>query len=625
MDHAKLARDIMKGVGGEENVRSLVHCATRLRFRLKSRDKADKTRIEQMPGVIQVMISGGQFQIVVGNEVSDVYREIMKITQLDDDGGKGEEEAGEKGNILHQAIDIISAIFTPLLGAMAGVGILKGLLIVVAAAGWLNVESGTYQILNATADSLFYFLPMLLAFTSGRKFGANPYVAVVIAGALLHPQLIEAFGEAGKLSFFGIPVVYMNYATSVIPIVLAVYVMSKLEKVLNNFFHSTVRTFFTPLMLLVVMVPLTLIVFGPFGTYVSAWLATGYSWIYDNSAILAGMFLGFFNQIFVIFGLHWGLIPIGINNLTQFGSDTFTALVAPTVFAQAGAALGVLLKSKQQKVRAIAAPATIAGIFGITEPAVYGVTLPHKEPFIMGAIAGAVGGAISGMSGAASKSFAVPGLASLPVFYGEGFGMFVVAIVVSFFLAAVLTYLFGYKDVEEDAQSEQSKGQGKNGQGKGENHTGIMESTIISSPFSGKVVPLEEVKDAVFSSQGMGKGLAVVPSEGHVHAPVKGKVTTVFPTGHAFGIRSDSGVEILIHIGIDTVQLEGQYFSPKVKQGDTVEKGQLIATCDLEAIAKEGYDLTTPIVITNTNDYLDIVSVDPATVNVGDRLLTVVK
>lgn len=641
MDHAQLARDIIKGVGGEENVRSLVHCATRLRFRLKSGKKADRAMLETLPGVIQIMESGGQFQVVIGNEVNDVFREIMRITNLGEQGSPREEEEGEKGGLISQAIDIISSIFTPLLGAMAGAGILKGLLAVTTAANWLAPESGTYQILNVTADSLFYFLPLLLAFTSAKKFEANPFVAVVIAGALLHPDLIAAFGEGAKLSFFGIPVVSANYASSVIPIIVAVYVMSKLEAVLNKFFHSAVRMFFTPLVVLIAMVPLTLIVFGPFGTYVSGWLATGYAWIYDNSAIFAGVFLGLFWQVFVIFGLHWGLVPIGINNLSQYGSDTFVALIAPAVFAQAGAALGVLLKTKKQKVKSIAAPATIAGIFGITEPAVYGVTLRYKKPFFIGSVSGAIGGAIAGMSGAAAMSFAVPGLASLPIYFGNGFVMFVIAIVVAFVLSTVVTYLFGYDDTLEGAerQGEQNKdsqegssssdlvAQGKNkrdGQVETSDTNSVVHD-IISSPLAGKVMPLEEVPDAVFASQGMGEGIAIIPSEGTLYAPVQGMVTTVFPTGHAIGITSDSGVEILIHVGIDTVQLEGNHFSPQVKQGDVVERGQLLSTFDVQAIARAGYNLATPIVITNTNDFLDVISIDPQAVNAGDRVITVVK
>lgn len=615
MNFQSLAQEIVKLVGGKDNVVSIVHCATRLRFKLIDRSKVEKQKLNQLAGVIQVRDSVGQLQVVIGNDVNDVYQKIIELTNLDemDDQLKSSQE---KGTILGNFIDIISGIFTPLLGAMAGAGILKGILTVVVAAGWLSKSDGTYTILHSAADSLFYFLPMIVAFTSARKFRADPAVAVVIAGALLYPDLVNAYVEEVVISFLGIPVFLTNYASSVIPIILAVYVMSKIQPMLNKYFPSAVKTFFTPLTLIAVMVPLTLLIFGPFGTFVSNWLATGYSFFYDNSPAVAGAFLGLTWQILVIFGLHWGLVPIALNNLSQFGSDTLGAMVTPAIFAQTGAALGVLLKTKLKKVKSIAAPATAAGLFGITEPVIYGITLRYKKPFLIGCIVGGFSGAIVGMSGAASTAVAVPGLTTLPVFFGEGFGMFIVAVILAFVSSAVLTFIFGYKDImEQENEIELTKG----------NQSNPDDNVTIFSPITGAVIPLEEVNDSAFASEAVGKGIAIIPIEGTVYAPFNGMVTTLFPTGHAIGITSESGKEVLIHIGVDTVKLNGEYFHAKVEQGDSVKKGQSLCIFDLESITSAGFDVTTPVVVTNYMDYLDVLPYNNDNVTAGDRLLSVIE
>ncbi|MFS0881423.1 beta-glucoside-specific PTS transporter subunit IIABC [Metabacillus niabensis] len=614
MDHSKLAKEILTLVGGEQNVTALVHCTTRLRFKLKNREKANKAMLKKLPNVIQVMEMAGQFQIVIGPDVNEVYREIMMATNLDD---VKEEEAQDedKESFFNRAIDVISSIFTPLLGAMAGVGILKGLLILAVDFGWIVKEEGTYQILHAAADSLFYFMPILLAITSARKFRTDPYISVVIAGALLYPDLIEIYNEGLDITFLGLPIFLTNYSTSVIPIIIAVYVMSKIQPIINKWFHSSIRTFFTPLFLIATMVPLTLLVFGPFGTIVSKWLGIGYSFLYEGSPFIAGAIVGFFWQILVIFGLHWGLVPIAVNNLSQFGLDTFAAMLTPAIFAQAGSTLGVWLKTRNKQVKAISGPATFAGVLGITEPAIYGITLRFKKPFIIGCIGGAVGGAIVGVSGAAANSVAVPGLTTLPVYFGQGFPLFIIAIIIAVCIAAIGTFLFGYRDEEDDDEIVPSS--------KAE-HPAI-EDSIIYSPLAGAVIPLEQVEDEVFSSGAIGGGVAIIPTEGKLFSPVNGVVTSIFPSNHAFGITSDAGIEILIHIGMNTVQLGGKDFDVQINKGDKITKGQLLATFDIMGIVRAGCSITTPIVITNSMEYLDVISSEAENVEVGERLITIVK
>jgi len=615
MDHSKLAKEILTLVGGEQNVNALVHCTTRLRFKLKNREKANKAMLKKLPNVIQVMEMAGQFQIVIGPDVNEVYREIMMATNLDDEI-EVEVRDEEKESIFNRSIDVISSIFTPLLGAMAGVGILKGLLILAVDFGWIVKEDGTYQILHAAADSLFYFMPILLAITSARKFRTDPYISVVIAGALLYPDLIEIYNEGLDITFLGLPIFLTNYSTSVIPIIIAVYVMSKIQPIINKWFHSSIRTFFTPLFLIATMVPLTLLVFGPFGTIVSKWLGIGYSFLYEGSPFIAGAIVGFFWQILVIFGLHWGLVPIAVNNLSQFGLDTFAAMLTPAIFAQAGSTLGVWLKTGNKQVKAISGPATFAGVLGITEPAIYGITLRFKKPFIIGCIGGAVGGAIVGVSGAAANSVAVPGLTTLPVYFGQGFPLFIIGIIIAVCIAAIGTFLFGYRD-EEEAEDEivpSSKAE----------HPAI-EDSIIYSPLAGAVIPLEQVEDEVFSSGAIGGGVAIIPTEGKLFSPVNGVVTSIFPSNHAFGITSDAGIEILIHIGMNTVQLGGKDFDVQINKGDKITKGQLLATFDIMGIVHAGCSITTPIVITNSMEYLDVISSEAENVEVGERLLTIVK
>lgn len=619
MDYKQLANKILELIGGEENVYSVVHCTTRLRFKLIDRKLANKNELEKLPEIIQVMEVGGQFQLVIGSDVYEIYRELMEMADLDH-LLKRKNHSVHKEGLLNKFIDIISSVFSPMVGALAGAGILKGFLTIALALGLLEKDDGAYLVLYAASDSLFYFLPLILAFTSAKKFQADPFVSVVIAGALIYPDLIVAYDSGAEIDFFGIPILLTNYSSSVIPIILAVYSMSKIQPLLNKWSHAAIRPFFTPMLLISIMVPFTLLVFGPIGNYVSDWLAFMYEWIYDGSEILAGAFMGALWQILVIFGLHWGIAPIVTNNLSSFGYDTLAVIITPAIFAQAGAALGVWLKAKKKEVRSIAASASIAGIFGVTEPAIYGINLRYKKPFIIGCITGGIGGALAGYSGAKSAGMSFPGLASLPVFFGEGFGIFLLSIALAFGLAAILTYIFGFEgklDIEnegtkQDAIITQPENKGVNG-------------IPIYSPFQGAVFPLSEVPDPVFASEAIGKGVAIIPIEGLLHAPISGVVSTVFPTGHAIGLKSDDGVEILIHIGIDTVQLDGEFFETFVEEGQQVQQGELIGRFDIQEITASGFNLITPVIVTNYLGYLDILNVEVDNVAVGDRIVTVLQ
>jgi len=615
MKYEKLAKEILELVGGEKNVSSLVHCATRLRFVLKDVSKANKGKLERTEGVITVKESGGQFQVVIGNTVPEVYNAIGKISNLLSDTRKSAQASeGEKGNFFGRAVDVISSIFAPLLGVMAGAGILKGLLLIASNAGVLSKEETTYIILAAAADSLFYFLPVLLAITTARKFGGNVFSAVTIAGALLYPSIVALKANGVDTKFFSIPVTMMSYSSTVIPIILSVFVMSKLEQVCNRFIHESVKNFVTPLLSLVVMVPLTLIVFGPIGVNVGNGIADAILAAFSFSPLIAGAILGASWQLLVIFGVHWGLVPIFINNVAVNGSDGIKPATTASVFAQTGAAFGVMLKTKNKKLKTLAGSATLTALFGITEPAVYGVTLPLKRPFIAGIIGGAVGGAIIGQAGTKAFASGAPGLLTLPIFYGpggEGFTGLLLGIAVAFVVSAALTYILGFEDPVEEEETEKTTAETKEASGE-----------EIVSPMEGTVIPLTSVSDPAFASEAMGKGIAIEPNTGKVVSPVNGTVAVAFKTKHAIGLVSENGAEILIHIGIDTVQLDGQFFHAHVKQGDQVKVGDLLVEFDIERIKEAGYQVVTPIIITNTSNYTEISPTSHLSVKEQESLLT---
>ncbi|WP_313491772.1 glucose PTS transporter subunit IIA, partial [Exiguobacterium sp.] len=464
----------------------------------------------------------------------------------------------------------------------------------------------TYIILNATADSLFYFLPILLAVTSARKFGANQFVAMTVAGALIYPTIIQLKTDAVATTFFGIPVTMMSYTSTVIPIILAVWVMSYVEKFFNRHVHESVKNFVTPLIALITIVPLTLIVFGPIGVTSGDLIAAFILKVLAFNPILAGAFIAGVWQVLVIFGIHWGVVPIFINNIATKGYDYIKPATAPAIFAQAGASFGVMLRSKNKKLKTLAGSTGITALFGITEPAVYGVTLRLKRPFIAAVISAAVGGGIVGHFGSVAVASGPPGLLTLPVFIGDSMTAFyglLIGVGVSFFLSMVLTYILGFEDDPIEKEAEKN----------------VRASTdmTLPSPVSGQIVSLEKVSDSVFASGAMGQGFAVVPTEGKVIAPVSGQVTAIFASKHAIGIRSENGMEILIHVGIDTVRLDGTHFELHVAQDQKIEPGDVLITFDIESIQAEGYDIITPVIFTNLSEERQI-TIDQDQISVSE-------
>jgi len=602
-NYDQLAKQIVNCVGGAENVSSLVHCATRLRFQIIDKSKVDKNRLNQTEKVITVVEAGGQLQVVIGNAVGDVYDAIIATTGVK--AGETGEEGNEKKdkNLINLFMNTIAGIFAPMLGAMSGAGLMKGLLILCTTLGWLTTDMGTYRILYAAADGVFTFLPVFLAFTAAKKFKADPFVSVGIAAALVYPDLTAAFSAKEALTFLKIPVVLVNYTSSVIPIIISIYVFSKLEKGLRKILPQMIRNIFTPLLSLVIMVPATYLAIGPVADYAGKILAGGYTSIIGFSPILAGFILGLIWPAVVMFGLHWGFGPIVMNNISQYGRDTLFTITGPNNYAQAGATLGVFLKSKNKKVKEIAGPAAVSAVLaGITEPAIYGVTLKYKKPFFIGAFFSGIAGAITAAVGAGTPAILGTSLLTMPAYIGVGFAGFCVACAIAYFGSAICTFLFGYSDrMLLDETPADSAGEFE------------KKDESVAAPVNGKVIPLSEVKDEAFSNGMLGKGAAIVPSDGVVYAPCDGTVVTAYP--HAIGLITESGAEVLVHFGLDTVKLEGKYFELKVKTGD------LMVKADIGSMKGEGYDITTMILITNSNDYADIIPASGRAAKAGDVIL----
>lgn len=590
MDYEGLAKEILTDVGGKENINMAWHCATRLRFKLKDEAKAQTEKIENLDGVVTVVQSAGQYQVVIGNSVANVFEPLSKLADLGNGGESATttDEPVEKDSLIDRFIGFISSVFTPFLGAMAGTGVLKGLLTLLSVTGVLKETSGAYQIWYAAADGFFYFLPVFLAITAARRLKVNEFVAIGLAVALLYPNLVAAMGSKTQLDFFGIPVVSATYSSSVIPILLAIWLLSYIQPVFDKFFHESVRNIFTPMFSLALLMPITVLAIGPLGTGVGTVLSGAVEAIYNVAPLIAGAIMGALWEVFVIFGVHWTFVPVITNTIAVSGHDPLQPILTVAVIAQAGALLGVFLKTKNTKLKSLSGSATLSALLGITEPGIYGVTLKLKKPFIFAVIGGAIGGAIAAVGGAQATAMTLVSLLGVPTFIGPGFMSAVIGLGVGFIIPTVLTYFFGVPAEEQT--------------GTDINET-VSAAEQLNAPIQGTILPLSAVKDPVFASEAMGKGLAIVPTNNDLVAPADATVAAVYPSKHAIGLVTDAGAEILLHIGIDTVQLDGQHFEQFVEQGQKVKVGDKLVTFDRAAIAAAGYDTTVMMIVTNTPNY----------------------
>lgn len=622
MSYEQLGKDIIQSVGGEKNINNVIHCATRLRFTLNDEQKVDKEKLDKMEGIIGAVSKGGQFQVIVGTHVADVYKEISKSISPNSNSG----DNTVKKPIGTLIFDVISRSFSPLIGALAGAGMLKALLTVLTSLNVLAADGETYKVLAGASNAVFYFLPIFLGITLSIRLGVNAYVGGAIGAALLEPN-ITGLASVESPHFLGIPLVMSDYSSSVFPIFIAICIYALLDKQLRKFIHKDLQLFLVPMLCLMLIVPLTILVFGPFGVNVGNLIGDAIVFLSSKSGIITGAIVGISWTYLTVLGLHWGLVPIILENIAK-GGDPIYAMAGMAIFAQLGVALGIFLKTKDKKLKTLAGSTFLPGaLSGVTEPIIYGLLTRYKRTFIYVSIAGGLGGAMSGLAGVKMEVFAFVSVLSLPAF--SPLAIQALIALGTIILATVITMFFGFEDKKKVSAEEQtSNGVEEKTNTNTEKSEVILphavKSTTIVSPLAGNVIPLSSVDDAAFASEAMGKGMAIEPSEGKLYSPVSGVVSTIFRTGHCIAVVSEDGVEVLIHIGIETVKLKGKYFDVKVEEGATVKQGDLLIEFDLEQIKNEGYQSTTPIIITNTANYSDVIGTKKAAITPGEDLMTVV-
>ncbi|CAI2435810.1 PTS system beta-glucoside-specific EIIBCA component [compost metagenome] len=612
MDYKQLGLEILLQVGGKDNVSKLTHCATRLRMEFNDDSKVQAKAIESLPGVISVVERGGQFQIVVGNNVQQTFRAMQKeIGDLS--GRQSEKNSQARGGVISQIISVISTTFTPVIPAITGAGMIKALLAILKLTGVIDAASPTYHLLDTIADAAFFFLPVLLAYGAAIKFECNPILAMTIAGALLHPNLAQMLAAGTVIDFVGIPVRLADYAGSVLPIIFTVWLMSYIERFAEKVSPTMIKFFTKPMIILLVTAPLALVVVGPFGIFLNDLVAAGAAIVDGKASWLIPMLMGGLQPFLVITGTAWAMTPIATGQLSKNGFEMINGpgMLASNI-AQGAATLCVAFRTKNKNLRQLASSAGFTALLGITEPSLYGVTLKLRKPLIAAMIGGGCAGIYAGLSGLVRYAFVSPGLAALPAFIGENPMNIVhalitcaIAIVVTF----ALTWMLGFDDPVEET-----------GSGGSEAVSGAEQQ--IFSPLNGQLVALAQVNDDVFSQGLLGQGVAIRPQEGVLRAPLTGEVVTFLPSMHAVGIKGDNDVELLVHIGIDTVNLAGQHFTSELKVGDRVQVGDELVRFDLAAIVGLGYDITTPVLVVNSEAFPELNCRQPGAVDFGQPIIT---
>lgn len=624
MDYKKLGETILEKVGGSDNVVGLTHCATRLRFNLKDENKANTSELKKVKGVMGVVSSGGQYQVIIGSDVANIYKPVAEMCNIK--AGAGGKNTGEKKNIGARFVDTLTGIFTPILPAITAAGMIKAVLALLVAFKVVETTSMNYKIITFIADAGFYFLPILLANSAAQKFKCNPYLAMMLGGILLHPtfvSMVTASKETGEaIKLFALPIYNASYSSSVIPIILTVWVMSYIEPFADKISPNAVKFFSKPLITALITGVLALVVLGPIGYIIANFIATGIKTLETYCSWLVPTILGGIFPLLVMTGTHYGIVPIGINNRMTMGYDTIVnPSNLPSNVAQGAASLAVAVKSKVSEIRQLALSAGITAVCGITEPALYGINVRFKTPLYSAMIGGACGGFFMGINSVRNYAGGSPGLLTLPGYIGNDslrdFYLACIGALIGFVVSFIVSYIL-YKDPVEELESETVLVE--------EPKTTITNGTTLEivAPANGKAIPLSEVNDPTFAQEILGKGGALVPSDGKICSPVNGTVETVFETLHAVALKTDEGAEILIHIGLDTVKLGGKYFKAYVKSGDKVSVGTPLVEVDIDRVKAEGYNIVTPVIVTNSIDFGDILSVT-GDVKIGDRFIKAIK
>ncbi|CCO10387.2 PTS beta-glucoside transporter subunit EIIBCA [Carnobacterium maltaromaticum] len=592
--YEKLAQEIVEKLGGKENISDAYHCQTRLRFKLIDEQKVDKEELEELDGVATYLVNAGVHQVVIGTHVKDVFEEIDKKVDVSEQN----KAPSDKKSVFNIIIEFVAGTFQPIIPALSGAGMVKAVLALLVVFKIVSVESQTYYLLNLFADGVFFFLPMMLAFTVAQKLRCNPILAASVAAMMMHPNWGTLVAAGEPVKFFDIiPFNLATYTGSVIPILLIILVQSYVEKFLNRVIPKSVELVFVPMLTFLIMGTLAFSVLGPIGSIIGGYLAGFFMFLSMNASWVPAVLIGGFLPIMVMFGLHNGVAPLGVMQMAELGYDSiFGPGCVCSNIAQATASAVVAFRTKDKKMKQLAVSGSITAYMGITEPTLYGVNLPKKYPLVAAMIGGGAGGLYAGLTNTHRFATGSSGLPAILLYIGDNSMVFfwniVIALLISAVVSAVLTYILSFKfEKEVDLPSVKEV---------------ILEDATVSNPIKGNIIPLNEVKDGAFASGALGKGFAIEPIEGKVIAPFNGKIEAVFPTKHAIGLVSETGIELLIHVGLNTVELKGQYFDTLVEPGQTVKKGQAILNFDLEKIKESGYETQVPVVITNSPQYSSI-------------------
>ena len=625
MDYAVVAKKILEKIGGEGNVNSVQHCMTRLRFILKDESKADDEAIKKIKGVMGVTKQGGQYQVIIGNNVGACYKEILKLGNFKEGNSN---EVKEKKGVFTSILDVVSGCMSATMPAIVGAGMIKVLLVILPMIGILSETSQTYTILSALGDATFYFLPLILCISASKKFNINAYTLAAVIGVMVYPDFIGLVDAGNKISLFGLPVASASYAYSVIPVIMMAWVMTYIEKFTDKITPAVTKNFLRPMLTLLIALPIALVVIGPIGFYAGEVLSSAMVFIYDKAGWFAIMVMGALMPLLVMTGMHWAFVPLSLMNINNpnVGFDTLLLVgMLASNLAQASSCLAVFFKSKNKDLKQVAgASAVSAFLAGVTEPAMYGVTLKYKKPLYACMIAGGISGLYAGFVGLKCFVFATPAILSIVQFInpagGSNFTNALIVAAMTIVIAFILTWVFGFEDLANEEEEEIAADIAVN-----EEKTSPQTDALVLAPIKGKAVSLSQVNDITFSEEIMGKGAAIIPSEGRAVSPVDGVVSAIFETNHAIGLTADNGAEILIHIGLDTVKLGGKYFTAHVKNGDKVKAGDLLVDFDIKAIQEEGYDTITPVLVTNPDNYSNILTLIDRDVNEKEEFIKATK
>lgn len=621
MNAKNTAQQILDEVGSESNIKSVTHCITRLRFNLTSLENIDQEKVKNIPGVMGVVNKGGQFQVVIGPDVAKVYGELIKLGDFDN--GNSENENEEKKGKLNIVLDTIAGIFSPIMPIIAGAGMIKALLSIFTLFNLIDKSGELYYFLNFIADSSYYFLPIFLAVSAAKKFQCNVHMAMLMGAILLHPNFIALKDKGDVIKVLGIPIKMVTYSSSVIPIILIVILLSYVEKFVEKITPSMIKFIAKPVLTILIMVPISLSVLGPLGGFVGDGLVSILLSIESMAPWVLPTIIGAFMPFLVMTGMHYSLLPAYVNSLSTLGYESIIGPGnLPSNIAQGAAALCVAVKTKNSDLKQLSISSGVTALLGVTEPALFGVNLRLKKPLIATTIGGGLGGLYAGITGVLRFGGGGAGLAAIGLYVGDDSKNVINALIsaaIAFVATFAIQWYIGFDDIDLDSNKKSKEDIDSNV--KKENINKDSDNKIYS-PLKGNIVPLSQVNDPVFSSEMMGKGIAIEPEEGKLYSPVNGKIASIFDTKHAIGIISDNGAEILIHVGIDTVQLGGKHFKSFVKVDDVIKIGDLLLEFDCEEIKKEGYDIITPIIVTNTDEYTDILPLEEGKVTVGEKILS---